>query len=137
MLAGVGGFNGMFLADLANDQNKIAEETQQISSGIRVNQASDDPSAVGLILDYQNSISQITQVQTNLSTAQTAAQTADGVLQTANSLLNQLISIATEGASSTTSASSKATLAQQVQGIGQQLADIANNGARQIHFRRG
>lgn len=126
MIAGIFASNASFLADLDNVQNRVTQATLQISSGVRVSQASDDPSAVGPILAYQNSIDQITQVQTNLNTAQTVAKTADGALQTASTLLDQLVSIATEGASSSTSAASQASLAEQVQAIGQQLVAIAN-----------
>lgn len=126
MIAGIYGSNSEFLADLTNVQNNINQVTQQISSGIRVNEASDDPAAVPEILQYQASIANATQVQTNLNAAQTEAQTADGALQTASTLMDQLVSIATQGASSNTSASSDLSLAEQVQQIGQQLVQIAN-----------
>lgn len=126
MIAGIYGSNSSFLSDLTNIQNRITQETQEISSGIRVNQASDDPAAVPEILSYQTSIAQATQVQTNLNGALTEAKTADGALQTASTLMDQLVSIASQGASSGTSAASDASLAEQVQAIGQQLTDIAN-----------
>ncbi|MBV8570589.1 MAG: hypothetical protein JO319_08240 [Acidobacteriaceae bacterium] len=125
MMAGVYASNGIFLADLTNTQNRINQETQQISSGIRVNQASDDPGAVPDILSYQQSIATATQVQKNLSGALTEAQAADGALQTASTLMDQLVSLASQGASST-SAASDASLAERVQAIGQQLTAIAN-----------
>ncbi len=126
MIAGLDAYNGNFLADVSLLENRISEVNKQISSGIRVNQASDDPSAVAPILEYQGQISEINQVQTNLSSAQTEAQTADGALQTASSLMDQLVSLGAEGASSTSSASSRAVLGQQVQSIEQQLVAVAN-----------
>jgi flagellar hook-associated protein 3 FlgL len=126
MIAGIYGSNSTFIADLTNIQNNITQVTEQISSGVRVNEASDDPAAVPEILSYQASIAATTQAQTNLNAAQTEAQTADSALQTASTLLDQLVSIATEGASSGTSASSDESLAEQVQQIGQQLVQIAN-----------
>ncbi|MBV8553633.1 MAG: hypothetical protein JOY54_20230 [Acidobacteriaceae bacterium] len=126
MIAGINASNGIFLADLTNLQNKIAQEANQISSGSRVNQASDDPSAIASILDYENSIDQITQVQSNLDAAKTEAQTADRALQSASTLLDQLVSIASQGASSSASPVTRTSLAVQVQAIGQQLASIAN-----------
>jgi flagellar hook-associated protein 3 FlgL len=130
MIAGIYGSNSAYIADLTNIQNDITQVTKQISSGVRVSQASDDPAAVPEILTYQASIANATQAQTNLSAAQTEAQTADGALQTASSLLDQLVSIATQGASSSTSASSDASLAEQVQQIGQQLVEIANTSVK-------
>lgn len=130
MLSGIDGLNGSFIADLNQIQNQIDQTTQQLSSGIRVSQASDDAGAVVPILEYQNQIDQITQVQTNLELANTNATTADSALQTASSLLNQLVSIAAEGASSTTSATSQTSLGQQVQEIEQQLVSIANTSVQ-------
>lgn len=126
MISGIYADNGNFLADLSLLENRISQVNKQISSGIRVNQASDDPSAVAPILAYQGQISQIKQVQTNLNSAQTEAQTADGALQTASTLMDQLVSLGAEGASSTSSPSARAVLGQQVQSIQQQLVAVAN-----------
>lgn len=126
MISGVYANNGSFLADLSQVENRISQVNKEISSGIRVNQASDDPSAVASILAYQGQISEIKQVQTNLNSAQTEAQTADGALQTASTLMDRLVSLGAEGASSTSSASARAVLGQQVQSIEQQLVAVAN-----------
>lgn len=126
MLSGVYGYSAGFLTDLNSTEQRISRDTQDLSSGIRVNVASDDPAAVTPLLDDQNQIAQLTQLVTNLNAQQTVAQAADGALQTASALLNQLISIGTEGATSTATATSNATLGQQVQQIEQQLVGIAN-----------
>jgi flagellar hook-associated protein 3 FlgL len=126
MIAGIYASNSSFLADLSTIQNRITQETKQISSGIRVTQASDDPAAVPEILSYQGSIAQVTQVQSNMNSALTDAQGADGALQSASTLIDQLVSIATQGASSNTSTTTDLSLAAQVQSLGQQLSDIAN-----------
>jgi flagellar hook-associated protein 3 FlgL len=126
MMAGIQAYNGTFLADLSNLEARIANVNNQISSGFRVNQASDDPAAVAPIISYQGEIDSITQVQTNLSNQQVEAQSADGALQNAATLLDQLVSLGSTGASSTTTAASRTTLGQQVQDILQQLVTIAN-----------
>jgi flagellar hook-associated protein 3 FlgL len=126
MLAGLDGFSNGFLADLSNIENRMSSENKQITSGIRVNQASDDPTAIASILDFQRTIDQISQVQTNLNTANTEALAADGALQSASTALDQLVSIASQGASSTVTATSRAVLGQQVQQIAQQMVSIAN-----------
>jgi flagellin-like hook-associated protein FlgL len=124
MLAGLDAFNSTFLADLNDTENRITAANKQITSGFRVNEASDDPSAVASIVLYQSQIDQATQIQTNLNQASTVASSADGGLSTAATLLDRLTSIAAQGSNST--ASARATLAQQVQTILQQLVGIAN-----------
>lgn len=126
MLSGIDGSNASFLANLNQIENNINQTNQQITSGVRVSEASDDPADIGPILDIQNQIDQITQTQTNLTSANTDAQTADGALQTASNLMDQLITLGTEGANATTTATTSASLAQQVQQIQQQLVSIAN-----------
>ncbi len=134
MIAGIDAFNGNFLADVSRIETRISQINKEISSGVRVNQASDDPSAIAPIVAYQSEMAQVKQVQTNLDTAQTEAQSADGALQNAATLLDQLVSTGARGAGSTTDASSRAVLGQQVQQTLQQLVALANTsiGGRYI-----
>ena len=126
MIAGIDAFNGNFLADVSQIETRISQINKEISSAIRVNQASDDPSAVAPIVAYQGEIAHVKQVQTNLDTAQTEAQTADGALQNAASLMDQLVSTGAKGASSTSDASTRSVLGLQVQQTLQQLVALAN-----------
>jgi flagellar hook-associated protein 3 FlgL len=130
MLAGLDAFNGSFLADLNNTENRISQVNKQITSDVRVNEASDDPPAIAAILGYQNQIDQTNQVVTYLNLAGTVASSADGALASASTLLDQLISIASQGASSTTTATTRSTLGQQVENIAQQLVGIANTSVQ-------
>src|SRR5690242_20310842 len=126
MISGIDAFNNVFLAGLNATENRITKVNQQITSGSRVNEASDDPSAIASILDYQEQIHLITQVQTNLNSAATDASAADQGLQSASSILDQAVSIATQGASSTSDANTRAGLGAQVKALEQQLVAIAN-----------
>jgi len=126
MLAGLSGFNSSFLADLNVTQNRISQLNKQITSTVRVSQASDDPAAIASILATQRDIDGATQTQTNLQQASTVAASADGALASASSLLDQLRSLAAQGANSTATAATRTTLSQQVQAIEQQLVAIAN-----------
>ena len=126
MLAGLSGFNATFLADLTATQNRITQLNKQITSGVRVNQASDDPAAIASILATQSDIDRATQTQTNLQQASTVASSADGALASAASLLDQLRSLAAQGANSTATAATRATLSEQVKAIEAQLVSIAN-----------
>ena len=126
MLSGLSGFNPGFLADLNATEKRISQLNQQITSGVRVNQASDDPRAIASILETQSEIDLTTQAQKNLQQASTVAATADGALASAASLLDQLRSLAAQGANTATSATTRLSLAQQVKAIEEQLVAIAN-----------
>jgi flagellar hook-associated protein 3 FlgL len=115
-----------FVAGLNQLENRITQTNQQITSGIDVNEPSDNPEAIASILSIQAAIDQDTQVQTNLDQVKTVATTADSALQTANSVINQLISIGSEGTTTTTSASTMTALGQQAEQLEQQLVSLAN-----------
>src|SRR5690348_1153256 len=126
MLSGLSGFNPGFLADLNATEKRISQLNQQITSGVRVNQASDDPRAIASILETQSEIDLTTQAQKNLQQASTVAATADGALASAASLLDKLRSLAAQGANTATSSTTRMSLAEQVKAIEEQLVAIAN-----------
>jgi flagellin-like hook-associated protein FlgL len=130
MLAGLDAFNSTFLAGLNTTENRITAANEQITSGFRVNEASDDPTAIEPILLYQSQIDQAMQVQTNLNLASTSASSADGALSNASTLLDNLTSIAAQGASSTATAASRTALSVQVQGVLQELVGLANTNVQ-------
>jgi flagellar hook-associated protein 3 FlgL len=130
MISGIAAFTSTFLTNLNTTEQRIGRDDQQLSSGVRVSVASDDPHAVAPLLDAQNEVAQLNQTVSNLQDQQTIAQTADNALQTASSLLNQLISLGTQGATATQTANSRAAFAQQVQEIERQLVAIANTSVQ-------
>jgi flagellar hook-associated protein 3 FlgL len=129
MLKGIQGQNPNFLTNLSRIQDRITTTNKQITSGYRINQASDDPQSITSILKLQGQIDHLTQTQTNLSTAKTQIQTADSALQTTTTILDQLTSIASQGATGTTTSEARAVLADQVKQLAGQLVGIANTSA--------
>lgn len=126
MLKGIQGQNPTFLTDLSRIQNRVSTANKQITSGYRVNQASDDPGAISSIISFQGQIDHLTQTQTNLSRAKAQNETADSALQSATTIIDQLTSIASQGASDTTTSNTRANLADQVMQFANQLVGIAN-----------
>src|SRR5690242_9914467 len=106
-----------FLADLASLNARIAKTQAQLTSGVRISQPSDDPSAVGDVLQLQSDIGRITQVAANLNNVKNEVDSASGVVQDAVSLLDQARSLAAQGASATLPASARVSLAAQAEQI--------------------
>jgi flagellar hook-associated protein 3 FlgL len=125
MFPGINGVTQQYLGNLARTETQLEQTTENISSGIDVNQPSDDPAAISEILQTETAISNNTQIQSNLSSVTTEVNTADSALQTAVQTLSSAISLASEGASSTATADTRATLAQQVANIQQTLVGVA------------
>ena len=130
MLSGIHGQDGTFLSNLNAIESRISQNNQQITSGLRVSQASDDPSAVSAILSDHAQIDQLTQTQTNLTLATSDATAADSALQTAANVLDRISSLGSEGLSLSSTATSRTVLGQEVQQLQQQLVSVANTSVR-------
>ena len=137
MISGLTPGNEQFLASLNILQNNLSQADQQLSSGLRVNQASDAPQSVQDIFVTRSRIGQETQTIHNLTTIQSQVQTADGAVQSAIQLLNQAISLGTQGASTTTSSSSQLTLATEVQALQTQLVAISRTEVGGVYIFSG
>ncbi|HZU27791.1 MAG TPA: flagellin [Bryobacteraceae bacterium] len=116
----------LFAANLDITQSRINQLNSEITSGLRVSKAGDDPSAVQPILAIQSEIARVTQVQSNLNSVSAETASADSALQSATNMLDSALSVAAQNSSSPASATSMAAGAQQVQQILQQMVNIAN-----------
>jgi flagellar hook-associated protein 3 FlgL len=114
-----------YLASLDQNQSQMQQTQSQLSSGVRIQQPSDDAAELAEVLQLQTQIGQNQQIQTNLGTVSTELSTADSSLQTAVQALESAISLGTQGASSTATADQRSSLAQQVSGVLQTLVDIS------------
>jgi flagellar hook-associated protein 3 FlgL len=106
-----------FLADLESLNSRIAKTQAELTSGIRVGRPSDDPSAVGDVLQLESDIGRVTQVTANLNAVKSEVDSASGVVQDSISLLDQARSLAAQGASDTLPSSERPALAAQVEQI--------------------
>src|SRR5579864_1367403 len=110
----------------ATASERLAQLTQMASSGLKVSQPSDDPSAYASIVQRD---AQIATVQARSSAATTAAGDLDlagNVFNQATTLMEQVRALAVQGANGTQSASSRAGIASQVDSLRQQLIALAN-----------
>ena len=126
MLPAVKGPSEQFLTDLDRIQSAMNTVQRQLSSGLRVGQASDDPSAVPSILNTQSEIAQNNQAQTTLNQVGTELKSGDSSLQQAVALLDKAITLASQAGSTVNGDTQIATLAGQVQDIQEQLVGLSN-----------
>jgi flagellar hook-associated protein 3 FlgL len=113
-----------FLNNLQLTQTQMQTASSQVSSGLLLQEPSDDPSLLEPIYQLQSTLAQNQQVQNNLATVGSQVSTADAALQNASSLVENALTLATEGANSTSTAETRSQLAQQVAGIQQSLVSI-------------
>jgi len=137
MFPEISGSTLQYLANVNRNQQAINQTSSQISSGTRVQQASDDPGAVAEILQLETNIGQNTQIQTNLSNALDEVNGADSALQTAISVLQNAQTLASQGANSTTSATERTSLAEEVAGLQTELIAASQTQINGVYIFSG
>ena len=115
----------IFLSNLQQIQNRIGMAERQLSSGLRVSVASDDPDQISSILQLRAQIAGVQQTQENLSNVTPQVESGENAIQQAIQVLDTATSLATEAAGSTSNASQRQDEIPQVQGILEQLLSLS------------
>jgi flagellar hook-associated protein 3 FlgL len=106
--------NNEFLANLSNLNARIVKDQQEVSSGLAVQNVSDDPGEVSAILQLNARIANNNQIGDNLGQVTTEVNAAEGALEDANNVMNTAKQLATEGSSTLTGGPTDQQLALQV-----------------------
>lgn len=125
MISGLNPSAFSFINTVNDLQQRLADVQEQLSSGLKVKDASDAPDQVAPILQLHSKISQNGQIQNNLTAVQGEVKTADSSLSSAITLMDQAHTLAAEGLGLNADASSRATLSSQVAGLLQQMVSIS------------
>jgi flagellar hook-associated protein 3 FlgL len=115
-----------FLTDIAQIKNATNRAQEQISSGYKVQQASDAPDQISTLLQLEANLQTNTQVAKNLDTVKSVTDTAESGLNSATQLTDAAITAAAQGAGTSSTTARRQTLALQVQSILTQLVGITN-----------
>lgn len=115
-----------FLTGLAQIQRRLQNSQNQLSTGLRINQASDDPSHIADLWQLRSELDQAQQIDANLGQVQTEVNTAESSLQAAVTLVQKAESLGTQGATGTASATTRQNLAGELGAVLQQLVATAN-----------
>lgn len=101
--------------------------TQQLASGRRVNDYSDDPSASATMVFNHAESSLNDTFSRNISDLKSVLQTGDSAMSATMSALTRALTLGVQGANGTLSDSDRQALAAEVDGIQQQVLSIANS----------
>jgi flagellar hook-associated protein 3 FlgL len=137
MISGLNPANEQFVTSLNDLQARFNNTQQQLSSGLRVNQASDAPQELGDIFQARSDLSQANQVTQNLTTVKSQVDTADSALQSAAQLLDQAGVLAAQGVGTTVTADQRQALALQVQAIQAQLVGLSRSQVDGVYIFSG
>jgi len=108
--------------NLAGSQASLSQSLQRLSSGLRINNASDDAAGLAIRQQFTTQINGTNQAVRNANDAVSETQTAGGALNTIVNNLQSIRTLAVESANGSNSAADRQALDQQVQ---QQIAEIS------------
>ena len=119
-----------FLANMERVQRSIEQASRQVSSGLRVNSASDAPDQVSSILQLRTDEGRNTQLQANLSLAKSDADAADNALNSATQLLDRARALGVQGFNFTQDADGRKSIAGEVESILEQMVSISRTAVQ-------
>ncbi len=96
--------------NMTNQIKEITESTERLSSGKRINNASDDPSSIGPISRLNAQILSLEESISNGGEGKLLTQTADGGLSSINNILARIRELAVQGGSTTLTTADRNTL---------------------------
>ncbi|WP_404615297.1 flagellar hook-associated protein FlgL [Rhodanobacter hydrolyticus] len=114
------------LGSMLSQQASIADTQNQVSSGQRINLASDDPAGATEVVSLNHVLANNAQYTSNINNANARLSTESSTLDSFNSLLNQARSMAIQGINGTLSTSDRQDMATQLVQIRAQLVQLAN-----------
>ncbi len=133
--------NPDFYNDIVSAVNQAQAREQvaleQVSSGRRVSQPSDDPAAFAAWANNTAALSEVDQFQQNVATTQSLLNTADSTLSSVVTGLNQAITLGVEGANGSISDQNRQEIAQNVSGIRDQMVQLANLNFQGVYVFAG
>jgi flagellin len=114
------------LLNLNRNQQGLGKLVNQLSSGLRVNTASDDPSGLAISVNLKDQAAGFDTANLNVQDATNAANVADGALSTVTSILQRIRNLAIEAANTITSPTDRAALQDEVGSLLQEVNQISS-----------
>jgi flagellar hook-associated protein 3 FlgL len=126
MITGIDAAAERFLADLSRTKERQARAQREISSGYRLNRASDDPDQVKRLVSLEADLDRSEQIETNLGLFKAETDAAERALAAAVDVLDKLSVLGTQGASEVIGADKRRILGEQSLAWLERLVAIAN-----------
>ena len=123
--------------EMQQSQQALATAIQQVSTGLRVNQPSDDPAASANMVVSLAASANVDQYTSNVSSLLPQMQTADSAISSIVSSLNSALTLGTSGATGTASATTRQAIAAQVQSILSGVIAQANTSYQGVYVFGG
>ncbi len=122
--------NNLMANNVARNLNihygNLAQSTQRLSSGLRINSAADDAAGLAIRELQRADIASLNQGARNANDAISMIQTADGALQTIDEQLIRMKELATQAATGTYDSTQRLMIESEYQSLASEITRIAN-----------
>ncbi len=113
--------------NMISQQSALATSQNQVSTGLRINVASDDPAGAGQVVSLNHVIAANNQYSSNIDSATTSLNTEANTLTSINTVLNNARTLALQSINGTYSNTDLNSIASQLTEIRSQLVQMANS----------
>jgi flagellar hook-associated protein 3 FlgL len=115
-----------FLTGLNQIQQRLQTAQQQLTTGYKINNVSDNPSEIANLWQTRSNLAQVQQINSNLGQVQSEVNTGESVLENAVTLIQRAETLGAQGATDTATADTRQNLANELGSVLQQLVSTAN-----------
>jgi flagellin len=116
-------------SNLNTSQARQATAIKQLSSGLRINSAADDPAGLAISQRMQAQVNGMNQAVRNANDAISLSNTADGALGSVSNMLQQMRTLAVQASNGTNGSSDLSNLDAEYQQLGQEIQRELTNTA--------
>lgn len=114
------------IAAMQSNNTAMSQAQIQVSTGKRINEASDDPAGAVNIMSSDSSLRALDEYRTNVQTASSRASVEDGVLQQMSDLLTRVKELGVQENTATATPTTHQVANSEINQIFQQLVDLGN-----------
>ncbi len=118
-----------FLTDLGHITRRFERAQREITSGRRINNASDDPDHIANLLQLRSELGQTEQIRFNLGRGKNEVDTAEQSLQHAVRLMERVSVLGTQGATGFIGIDQRRTIADEINLLLQELVSVSRTTA--------
>lgn len=115
-----------FLNGIERIQRRTDRAQRELTTGLRINIASDDPSRIADLLSTRARLNHNTQVNSNLDQVKAEVDTSEGALQSAVKLVERAQTLGVQAQTAFSNADSRNDIATELGGVLQQLVALSN-----------
>jgi flagellar hook-associated protein 3 FlgL len=130
-----------YYAQILNSLDSTEQQEQtdvlQLSTNLRVNEPSDNPTAAAQDVGYVAATADAAQYEQNVTSTQTMMQSATSALSSVVTNLNSAISQGVEAANGTVTAAQQTQMAATISGIRDQIISLANTSVQGVYLFGG